>query len=272
MNAYYSSFKTLMSKAGTFGQQVVVHIEPDFWGYMQGRTSGDASTVSASVAGSGFADVAGYANTVQGFGQALLHIRDLYAPNALVAVHASPWSNGGDIGMSTNPGMNAVAIADATAAFLMSAGNWDAVFNDLDDHDAGYWETQGRNHWWDTTNATFPNFTRYLTWVGELKTKTGKQQVAWQVPEGNQYFLTMNNTCSHYQDNVASYFIAHPADLVAAGIVAVLFGKANGCQTTTYDVGTNNLGGPLGDGVTNNNRVPTSHPLRWCSACHKHTS
>ena len=44
MSSYYASFKTLLGKAGSFGQQVVVHIEPDFWGYMQQRASGDAST------------------------------------------------------------------------------------------------------------------------------------------------------------------------------------------------------------------------------------
>jgi len=273
MNAYYASFKRLLVKAGLFGQQVVIHIEPDFWGYMQQRATTDASSVTASVASSGFADVAAYPNTVQGFGQGLLHMRDLYAPSAVMAIHASPWSNGGDIGMNTSPGMNAVAIADATAAFLMSAGNWDAVFNDLDDHNAGWWEKQSppTNHWWDPTNTTFPNFTRYFAWVAELKLKTGKQQVSWQVPEGNQYFLTMNNTCSHYQDNVAPYFIAHPSELTAAGIVAVLFGKANACQTTVYDVGTSDLSG-LPDGITNNNGVPTSDAWGWCNACNTHTS
>jgi len=285
MNAYFASFKRLMVKAGLFGKQVVVHIEPDFWGYMQQRATGDASTVSASVAGSGFADVAGIPNTVQGFGWALLHMRDLYAPNALLAIHASPWSNGGDIGMNTTPGMNVVAIADATAAFLSSARNpagstWDVVFNDLDDHDAGWWETQGRNHWWDPTNVTFPNFARYLAWVAELKVKTGLQQVAWQVPVGNQYFLTMNNTCGHYQDNVAPYFIAHPSDLFAAGLVAVLFGKGNGCQTTYIDYGDRDLfpSHPIGDGITNNGTMsnpigpPTTDALGWCTACNTHVS
>jgi hypothetical protein len=289
MNAYYASFKRLMVKAGLFGKMVVVHVEPDLWGYLQQRAgSGDASTVSASVASSGFADAAGIPNSVQGFGWALLHMRDLYAPNALLALHASPWSNGGDIGLSTNPGMNAVAIADATAAFLGSTGitsnpygsTWDAVFNDLDDHDAGWWEQQNpvRNHWWDPTNATFPNFSRYFAWVAELKSKTNRPQVAWQVPVGNQYFLTMNNTCGHYQDNVAPYFIAHPSELTGAGIVAVLFGKGNGCQTTYIDYGTKDLGGPLGDGVTNNgtpgNPVgpPTSDAWGWCNACNTHVS
>ena len=281
MNSYYANFKLLMQKAGAFGHMVVVHVEPDLWGYLQQRAgSGDASTVSASVASSGFADVAAIPNTVQGFAWALLHIRDLYAGNVVLAIHASPWSNGGDIASSTSSSMNVVTIADATAAFLSSAGissnpfgsTWDVVFNDLDDHDAGWWETQGRNHWWDPTNATFPNFTRYLAWVSELKVKTGRQQVAWQVPVGNQYFLTMNNTCGHYQDNVAPYFIAHPSSLVAAGLVAVMFGKGNGCQTTYIDWGTHDIGGPLGDGITNNGGSPTTDLAGFCNTCNTHTS
>src|SRR5450759_4724082 len=76
MDAYYANFKLLMQKAGSFGKQVVVHVEPDLWGYLQQRAgSGNASTLSASVASSGFADVAGMPNTVQGFGQALIHLR-----------------------------------------------------------------------------------------------------------------------------------------------------------------------------------------------------
>ncbi len=282
MNAYYANFKLLMQKAGAFGQTVVVHVEPDLWGYLQQRAPGDASTLSASVAGSGFADVAGIPNTVQGFAWGLLHIRDLYASNAVLAIHASPWANGGDIASSTSPSMNAVAIADSTAAFLNSAGissnpygsTWDAVFNDLDDHDAGWWETHGGSHWWDPTNTNFPNFARYLAWVTELHVKTGRQQVAWQVPVGNQYFLTMNNTCGHYQDNVAEDFLAHTSALVSAGLVAVMFGKGNACQTTYTDYGTHDLGGTVGDGITNGSGSPTTDPatVAWCNACNTHTS
>jgi hypothetical protein len=281
MAAYYANFKLLMQKAAAFGHLVVVHVEPDLWGYLQQLAgSGDASTLTASVASSGFADAAGIPNTAQGFAWALLHIRDLYAPNVVLAIHASPWSAGADIASDSNPSLNVVALADSTAAFLNSAGifanahasTWDVVFNDLDDHDAGWWELHGGSHWWDPTNTTYPNFARYLAWVSELRAKTNRQQVAWQVPVGNQYFLTMNNTCGHYQDNVAPYFIAHPSALSSAGIVAVLFGKGNACQTTYADVGTYDLGGPLGDGITNNGGAPTTDLAGWCNACNTHPS
>jgi hypothetical protein len=57
MNAYYQNFKVLMQKAGQFGQLVVVHVEPDLWGYLQQRAgSGDAGSLTASVASSGVAE------------------------------------------------------------------------------------------------------------------------------------------------------------------------------------------------------------------------
>ncbi|HEY0807503.1 MAG TPA: hypothetical protein VGD84_20725, partial [Pseudonocardiaceae bacterium] len=137
MNAYYANFKLLMQKAGAFASPVVVHVEPDLWGYLQQRAAGgDASTVAASVASSGFADVAGIPNTAQGFGEALLKLRDLYGSNAILAIHASAWASGIDINADTRAGVNAVTVADSTAAFLNSAGmasnpfgsTWDLVF------------------------------------------------------------------------------------------------------------------------------------------------
>jgi hypothetical protein len=276
MNAYYANFKLLMQLAGTFGKPVVVHVEPDFWGYMEQRAAGgDASTLTASVATSGFTELAGLPNTVQGFAYALLKLRDMYGPNAILATHASMWSSGTDIASDTRSTINAATEADRTAAFLNSAGissnpygsTWDLVFNDVDDHDAGWWEQQGADnasftHWWDPTNTVFPNFNRYLSWVAELRARTGRPQVVWQVPVGNQYFLTMNNTCGHYQDNVGPYFISHASSLYSSGLIAVLFGAGNACQTSYWDQQT--------DGVTNNGGVPTTDLLGYCNACNTH--
>jgi len=74
----------------------------------------------------------------------------------------------------------------------------------------------------------------------------------------------MNNTCGHYQDNVAQYFLAHITDLFNAGLVAVMFGAGNRCQTTNTDTPA--------DGVTNNNGKPTSDQLGGCNACNAHAS
>jgi len=277
MSSYYASFKVLMQKAAQYGGQVVVHVEPDFWAYMQQKAAGGSATsLSAMVSSSGFAEASAFPDNVSGFASELKYLRDTYAPNALLAMHASMWSSSIDLATDTNPNLNAAGEADKTAAFLMSAGagSWDALFNDIDDHNAAWWElascgtppcvNQGFTHWWDPNNINFPNFARYLAWVAELHAKTAKPQIAWQVPMGNQYFLTMNNTCGHYQDNVAPYLIGHPAALLNAGLIAVIFGPGNSCQTS-YDDNQN-------DGVTNNGGVPTSDSSGGCSSCNTHPS
>ena len=276
MSAYYANFSLLMQKAGAYQKPVVVHVEPDFWGYMQQLAGGgSASAITAMVKSSGFAAASAFPDNLVGFASELKYLRDTYAPNVLLAMHASMWSSGIDVGSTTDPAVNAAAEADKTAAFLNSAGMWDLVFNDVDDHDAAWWElascgsppcvNQYFTHWWDTTNSRFPNFSRYLAWVAELHAMTSRQQVVWQVPVGNQYFLTMNNTCGHYQDNVAPYFIAHASDLFNAGLVAVLFGSGNQCQTTNDDSAAH-------DGITNNGGKPTTDLLGGCSACNTATS
>jgi len=286
MKAYFQNFKLLLDKAAAFGGTVVIHVEPDLWGFLEQRAAALGKTtavaVPVSVVSSGYNDpaVTGTADTAQGFACSLLRLRDAYAPNALLAIHASPWGSGIDIASDTNPAVNTAAEADKVATFLNSAcvasnpfggSTWNLVFNDLDDHDAGWWENgctgcidAAHTHWWDPTNAIFPNFSRYLAWVAELAARTSRPQVAWQVPLGNQYFLTMNNTCGHYQDNVAQYFLAHPADLSAAGLIAVLFGSGNDCQTTNTDARK--------DGITNNNGTPTTDVLGHCLACNSHSS
>ncbi len=249
MNAYFGSFKLLMQRAGAYGKPVVVLVEPDFWGYMQMRArslgSATADAVPAAVASSGFADVAGYPNTVAGFGRALLHLRDAYAPSAVMVVDAAPWSSGTDVDTSTSPGLDVAAEAGRTATFLASTGAWDAVGTDPDDHDAGWWVATGRTnasftHSWDATNTRPPHFHRWEAWIGRIHTLLGLPAIAWQTPVGNS---TVTNACDqasgsgHYRDNVAEYFLAHPAELAGAGLVAVLFGAGNACQTTPYNDG-----------------------------------
>jgi len=269
MNAYYANFVLLLKTAKMFGGQVIVQIEPDLWGYLEQRANnGSPASLTASVASSGYTDVAGIPNTAQGFGDALLHLRDLYAPNAALGIHASLWATLRDLATDTDPNLDPNVVADQTAAFLNAAGvasnaygsTFDVVFNDVADHDAAWYGDY--SHWWDRTNVTVPNFARWITYMTRLHAATARPLIAWQVPVGNQSFLTMNNTDGHYQDNRAEYFLGHTADLAAAGIAAVLFGKANGGQTNYTD--------DKGDSITNNGGRPTSG--FQCAACNTHVS
>src|SRR5437879_11273081 len=123
MNAYYANFVLLIHQAATYGGQVIVQVEPDLWGYLEQRAAGGtAASVPAKVKGSGYADVAGIDDTVQGFAGALLHLRDKYAPNVLLATHASSWASGVDIATNTWAAGNPAPESDKVAAFLNSAG------------------------------------------------------------------------------------------------------------------------------------------------------
>jgi hypothetical protein len=243
MNAYFANFKLLMQLAGAYRKPVVVNIEPDLWGYLQVKAhaqgSNTAAALPAAVASSGFGDVARYPNTVAGFGRALLHLRDTYAPNVVTQVNASSWSTGYDVDTSTDPTLNVKALADQTATFLSSTGNWDAISVDPDDHDAGWWEAMGKDnqyftHWWDTNNVKFPNFHRWEAWVGEIHTLTRLPIYSWQTPVGT---MGLSNSCNQYRDNMAQYFLTHPAELSQAGVKGVLFGPGNPCQTSAYSDG-----------------------------------
>ncbi len=278
MKAYYADFAFLMDKLNQAGGPALVHVEPDLWGYLeQLAPNPDATRLVASVAGSGSPETSGLPDTVAGFADALLRIRDRHAPNVLLAIHASPWGTNRDIDADTDPSLDATAVADQTAAFLNSAGvasnpygsTWDAVFHDIDDHAAGWWEATGQTsssstHWWDPNNLRVPDFNRWLTWVGELHARTAKPQVVWQVPMGNQYFQTMDNTCGHYQDNVGPWMIAHPEQLRTAGLAGVMFGGGNSCQPTYDDT--------RGDGVTNGPGHAISDAQGFCNACTTHVS
>jgi hypothetical protein len=267
MRAYYADWALLMQQLGTFGKPALVIVEPDLWGFIEqaavraGTTS--AARVPASVASSGAADAAGFANTAQGFAYALLHIRDRYAPNAVLALHASAWGTGIDIASDTRTTLDAAAIGTQTADFLKTAGlggtpagvsPFDVLSNDLADHDAGQ-----SGSWWDRTNVTFPNFSRYLQYTAALSAQTGRHLLLWQVPVGNQYFETENNSPGHTQDNKAEYILGHVPAFAKAGVIGVLFGPGN-AGTAVQDA--------QHDGVTNPAPITTYE----CDRCNSHHS
>src|SRR5258708_37828969 len=98
MTAYYNDLKLFFQRAGAFPQKaVVLHVEPVLWGFLEQRaTNGDATTVPAQVASTGLAELAGLPNNALGFAQAVVRLRDQYAPNTPVAYHLSVWGTGND--------------------------------------------------------------------------------------------------------------------------------------------------------------------------------
>src|SRR4029453_9747063 len=64
MAAYFNDLKLLFQRSSAFpNSRVVVHMEPDLWGFMQQRSTGDnATTVAVQVASTGMPELAGLPN------------------------------------------------------------------------------------------------------------------------------------------------------------------------------------------------------------------
>src|SRR5262249_27794590 len=126
-------------RAGEFPDRlVVVHIEPDLWGYVQQRYGDDPTTVGVAVAFTGLAELAGLSDTVAGFAQAIARLRDIYAPNVVLAYHLSAWGPNQDF-RSAPDDVTIDGLANRAASFFRALhGRFDLVFGEFSDRDAGY--------------------------------------------------------------------------------------------------------------------------------------
>ena len=250
MTAYFNDLKLFFQKAGAFGagQKVVLHVEPDLWGYMQQRSTGDnATTVPAKVAETGLAELAGLPSNVSGVARAIVRLRDTYAPNVFLGYHISVWGTGNDIVLSNPSDAVVDALAARAATFYNSlAANFDVAFAEFSDRDAGFYQFvygDGGQHWWDAED-----FRRSARFVGGFSAAAGKRIVMWQIPLGNTKMRAQNNIWGHYQDNRPEWLLDEPARTHLntyrnAGVVAFLFGGGAGGTTCACDA--------INDGVTN---------------------
>jgi hypothetical protein len=287
MRAYFQNFALLMKRLGPgsyddiqgFGKTALVNVEPDFsaghtvqavnngtcFGYCSGRGN-DPALLRAAVASSGFDDVAGFPDTYTGFTLALAHLRDLYAPNVLLGYEVSPWATGVDIGTDTGATIDSAALGQMVGVFLSKLGPHEILFNDPLDRDAGQYTVQfNQNRWWDRLNVKFPNFTRWEQYLhGASIADNNTPLLLWQVPLGNQYFLSENNTDGHFQDNRVEYIFGHIPELIQAGIVGALLGPGNAGNTT--------FGDARHDGVTNPTATCTTSGTSGGQICNDHPS
>ena len=249
MTAYYNDLKLFFQKSALFpSQKVVLHVEPDLWGFMEHRASGDnAATVPMKVAETGIPELAGLPSNVSGFARAIVKLRDTYAPNVFLGYHISVWGTGNDIVLSNPNDATVDALAAKASAYYSSlAANFDILFSEFSDRDAAFYQyVYGDNgtHWWDADD-----FRRSARFLGAIANATNKRIVMWQIPVGNMKMRAQNNTDGHYQDNRPEWLFdeaarTHLAAYRDAGVVAFLFG--GGASGTTCACNAKN------DGVTN---------------------
>ncbi len=248
MSAYYNDLKLFFQSADTAGGTTVLHVEPDLWAYLQQHASDDdGSTVPVQVGSSGQADVAGLADNAAGFAQAIVQLRDRYAPNVVLGYHFSTWGTGADILYSDPSDAIVNSLGERTAQFERSLGaKFDISFTDLSDRDAAFKQFvygDGGASWY-----TADDYRRSTVYIGAFARTARLRVVLWQVPQGNTKMRAENNTWDHYQDNKVEWLLddplrAHLNEYAHAGVVAALFGRGADGPTCACDA--------AGDGVTN---------------------
>jgi hypothetical protein len=235
MKSYFEDFRLLLDKAAAFKKTVIIHVEPDLWGYFLLAHEFAPNTpekTAVMVKSCGLDEVKDFDDNVAGFGKALVALRDKHAPNVLLAWHASMWGR-------PDPKF----FADA----IKKCGNWDIIFTDPSDRDSAWRIAKGYHAdgaWWKEKD-----FEAFRDWSRELHRLTGLPLIAWQIPMGNTIMATCDNTDGHYMDNRPEYFLEnypenkHIAEWADAGYVGLLFGGGAGGCTDCRDVRK--------DGVTN---------------------
>jgi hypothetical protein len=230
MKTYWARAKLMFQDIGKYGKPALVNLEPDFWGYIEEH--GDPTKITALVSSN--ADCASEPNTVTGLAGCLITMARKYAPKAYVGFPPSSWG--------------APTTADVVAFMnKLGAQKADFIVEQTLDRDAGCFEVSpqpsycsrsGSGWYWDETNETHPNFqdhlneaTAYHTGIGDLPL------IWWQTPEGVPS-TSRGGSAYHYRDNRMHYFLTHPAQLVAAGGLAVVFSTGEDHQTNiTTDAG-----------------------------------
>jgi hypothetical protein len=223
MTVYWSNARLMFQQIAVSGKPALVNIEPDFWGYSEEQSNGDPTSFYASVQIN--SDCSSIGNNVAGIAQCLILMARKYAPLAYVGFPPSYWA--GVTNADVVNYMNAVG-----------AQNADFVVEQTLDRDAGCYEAGpsyctggGAGKYWDETNTTHPNFNDYMAQVEAYHTGIGNLPVIlWQTPEGVPS-STPGGSPDHYRDNRVHYFLTHPGDLTAIGVLGVVFGDGEGHQT-----------------------------------------
>ncbi len=235
LTRYLADFRFMLQRIGT--ATALVHIEPDFWGYCE-QANADPHAEPAAVQAANKMDCATQENSIAGLGRCLIAMVRKYAPNARVGLHASAWGTNMDVLANTDPSFDVAGEAAKLGSWLTAAGagDGDFVVADMSDRDAGYYQSQGNDTWWDATNATLPNFHQAFAWAKAVAETVGKPIVWWQIPVGN---MSLPNTSTMWKDNRVDYLFAHMDEVAAAHGAGLFFGAGAGGQTTPESDGGN---------------------------------
>jgi hypothetical protein len=219
MAAYWQDVRLLFRRAHST-KTVVVHVEPDLWGYLE--QSGETALAVS-------------------FAHTWIALRNQLAPNVVLAYHMSGWGTKHDIVYEDPPDATVRAYAAQSAAFYRSLhAKFDISFEDFSDRDAGFYEkVQGNPNTWFTP----ADFHRHLLYAQTFVRLAGIRMVAWQIPLGNTVSPVENDTWGHYKDNRVQWLLGSSTSArlrayTAAGFAGFMFGPgADGNTSADTDGG-----------------------------------
>jgi hypothetical protein len=224
MSAYWNDVRLLFHRAHST-KTVVVHVEPDLWGYLE---QANATALART------------------FAQQWIRLRNQLAPNVVLAYHMSGWGTKHDIAYEDPPDATVRAYAAQSAAFYRSLhARFDIAFEDFSDRDSGFYEqTQSNPAVWFKP----ADFHRHLLYARTFVRLAGVRMVAWQIPLGNTLMRAENDTWDHYQDNRVQWLLGNVSRTrlrayIDAGFAGFLFGRGADGNTCACDAAN--------DGVTN---------------------
>lgn len=219
MRAYWIDYELLLRRiAASAGRRtVIVHVEPDLWGYLE-----QANAVALA----------------RSFAHRLIALRNRLAPHVLLAWHLSVWGTKEDPTYSKPPLAHMDTLAAESAAFYESLhAHFDLVFNDVTDRDAGFYQHVEGNPrtWWGRGD-----FIRHDRYIAGFTRRTHTAVLLWQLPVGDTH---ENDTWNHFRDNRLQWWLgpgsaAHLRAARDAGVIGLLFGAgADGNTTPQTDGG-----------------------------------
>src|SRR3954447_4867081 len=175
MLAYWSDLRPALWRMHG-SSPVVLHVEPDLWGYLE--QAGERALAAR-------------------FAGRVIALRDRYARNVALAYHDSIWGTKEDPTYSKPSLAHMAALGKRSARWYRSLrARFDLVFHDVADRDAGFRKKVlgdgGASAW------TAADFTRRAAYLRALRRGTHRPLVIWQIPLGNS---TLDQTWDHFRDN-----------------------------------------------------------------------
>ncbi|HEY3323366.1 MAG TPA: hypothetical protein VGP72_23120 [Planctomycetota bacterium] len=243
MKSYWEQVKLIMQLCKEQEPKpFVIQVEPDEWGHLLLSAQMDPLKVDVKVGSTGVPELKDLPDNMIGYAKAWKLMRDLYAPNnVLLATNPSAWDWQGAL----SPAGWAKALEPC------GVYEWDLAVYQFHDGDQGRPGNGAKPPPYQEKDlVTFQkSWDALFKYLADFHKRTGLWIVMWQVPLGNTYFRTCDNSAGHGTDGLAQALLEdYPkndmiARFVQAGCCGWIFFGSNNESSHPYDAKK--------DGITN---------------------